>query len=199
MISSLILNKMVNPSKKHVWVIVGAVIGIVVWIGCPSGTGAHDLFRHRRLNGDDPNPVSDHLDGASERNVWPNQTYDTSTNELMSSPCRPEDDGYFGSTSGIPLDIQFGFEMETEDDDNVEYLLEEIGEQIVDVVLSTTFPNLCGYRRRRDRARHLSVRGQHHEHVEELIARPRTTGFKFGMDLKERTGKLYYYANKTMI
>ena len=58
----------------------------------------------------------------------------------------------------------------------------------LDVVLSTTFPNLCGYRRRQERARHLSMRGLTGQQESQLKAKPRTTGFRFGMDLDERSG-----------
>lgn len=135
---------------------------------------------HRRLD------ISFHKSKPHERNVVP--LYDTTQLQFMSSPCRPENDGYFGSTSGTPLEIQFGFELETEDEENVEFLLEEIQEQVVDVVLSTTFPNLCGYRRRELRGRHLSMRGLSTLSSEsQLKAKPRTTGFHFAMDLEQRT------------
>ena len=165
----------IRPTREA-WLAAGCVSAAVVWVTTSSGEG---IFSHRRLD------MSFHMSGPSERDVKP--MFDTTHLQYMSSPCRPESDGYFGSTSGTPLEIQFGFEMETEDEENVESLLEEIQEQVVDVVLSTAFPNLCGYRRLQERARHLGMRGLS---VQEsaLAAQPRTTGFKFADDLDQRAG-----------
>lgn len=164
-------------STKQMSIAGACFVGALLWVGTQSADGS----THRRLN------KADHMDDQPERNVNAQNTFDTSILSFMSSPCRPEADGYFGSTSGTPLEIQYGFELETEDEENVEYLLEEIQEQVVDVVLSTTFPNLCGYRRRQERERHLSMRGLT-TRESELKAKPRTTGFKFGMDLEQRSG-----------
>jgi hypothetical protein len=166
------------PSTKQAWLAAGCVAAGVLWVSTTSpGEG---LFSHRRLD------MSFHLSEPSVRDVKP--MFDTTHFQFMASPCRPETDGYFGSTSGTPLEIQFGFELETEDEDNVEFLLEEVEQQIIDVVLSTAFPNLCGYRRRQERARHLSMRGLSSQESA-LAAQPRTTGFKFGSDLDHRAGK----------
>ena len=166
-----------NPSKKQVLSAAACLVGALLWVATQSTS--EDFFHNRRLD------MSFHMSQPIERDVSP--TYDTEQLQFMSSPCRPESDGYFGSTSGTPLEIQYGFEMETEDEDNVDSLLEEVQEQIVDVVLAAAFPNLCGYRRRLERTRHLSMRGLT-SHESELKAKPRTTGFKFGMDLEERSG-----------
>lgn len=168
----------IKLNTKQWWIAGACLVGAVVWV--TQSTSDEDAS-HRRLD------LSFHLSKATERDVFP--TYDTTQLQFMSSPCRPETDGYFGSTSGTPLDIQFGFELETEDEENVEFLLEEIQEQVVDIVLSTTFPSLCGYRRRQERARHLSMRGLsgHGSQTSELKAKPRTTGFKFAMDLEQRS------------
>jgi hypothetical protein len=149
-------------------------------VGCLSSSEENSSF-HRRLN------IGYHLSQSFERDVdvW----YDKSKTSLMSSPCRPEDDGYFGSTSGTPMEFQFGFELETEDDENVEYLLDAVQEQLVDVILSSTFPNLCGYRRREERTRLLSaMRGLSTYDSKLKSAKPRITGFHFGEDIQERTG-----------
>jgi hypothetical protein len=166
------------PTTKQAWLAAGCVTAAVLWISTTS-PGENSLSR-RRLD------MSFHTSRAAERDVEP--MFDTTQFQFMASPCRPEMDGFFGSTSGTPMEIQFGFEMETEDEDNVESLLEEIEEQIIDVVLSAAFPNLCGYRRRQARARHLSMRGL--SSLESaLAAQPRTTGFKFGSEMDQRAGK----------
>jgi hypothetical protein len=167
---------MIIPIMKQALFATGCFLGALLWIGRSSSNGD---YQHRRLG------LESHWSGPDERNIQP--MFDTSTMQLMSSPCRPETDGYFGSTSGTPLEIQFGFELETEDDDNIDFLLDEIQEQIVDMVLSSSFPNLCGYRRRQERERHLGMRGLS-LHESKLKAKPRTTGFRFDMDIHERTG-----------
>jgi len=95
-----------------------------------------------------------------ERNTNPAQTYDydNSKYKLMEhTPCRPENDGYFGSTSGEkPLDLQYGFEMESNYGDEMngdsrikdDELLQAMQEHIIEQVLIKFFPDLCGYRRR---------------------------------------------------
>ncbi|CAB9517226.1 expressed unknown protein [Seminavis robusta] len=165
------------PTTKQAWVAAGCVAAAVLWVATQSSSTGDGFYPHRRLD------MSFHMSAIGERNVKP--MYDMTQLQYMSSPCRPETDGYFGSTSGTPLEIQFGFELETEDEDPVEFLLEEIQEQVVDVVLSTTFPNLCGFRRR-ERERHLSMRGLSSQESQ-LKAKPRTTGFKFHMDLDNRS------------
>ena len=168
-----------KPTMNQAILAAGCVAGALLLIG--SQTDSSAFTGRRQLD------MSFHLSQQYERNVDPTN-YDTTLLQKMSSPCRPEYDGYFGSTSGVPFEIQYGFEMETEDEQNVDYLLEEIHEQIIDVVLSSSFPNLCGFRRRelggkRGGDRSLSTRES------QLKAKPRTTGFKFGTSLKERRGK----------
>jgi hypothetical protein len=63
----------------------------------------------------------------------------------MISPCKPERDGYFGSTSGIPTILQYGFEMESiiSSTTDIADALEIIRERIMDVLLSYSFPTIC--------------------------------------------------------
>lgn len=178
---------MIDQPTKQMWLAAGCVIAGLLWVG--SHPAGHDFFRHRRLAVYKVGEIRDHNPPPPIRTADVMSSFDKSILSLMSSPCRPEADGYFGSTSGIPLDIQFGFEMETEDEENVEYLLDEIQEQIIDVALSSAFPNLCGFRRRKERARHLGMRGLSKVEAQ-LKAKPRITGFKFAMDLQEKSGKL---------
>jgi hypothetical protein len=66
----------------------------------------------------------------------------------MKSPCRPEYDGYFGATYGNPIKIQYGFKLETLPLSSIMDLLDVIEDKTVDSVLSNTFPQMCGFRRR---------------------------------------------------
>lgn len=165
-----------KPTMNQALLAAGCIAGAVLLIGTQTDSA---FSSRRRLD------MSFHLSQLHERDV-DSLNYDTTLLQHMSSPCRPEYDGYFGSTSGTPFEIQYGFEMETEDEQNVDYLLEEIHEQIIDVVLSNSFPNLCGFRRRElqeNNVRGLSTRES------QLKAKPRTTGFRFGKDLKDRQSK----------
>lgn len=69
----------------------------------------------------------------------------TETSLLMQSPCRPEEDGYFGATYGIPSKILYEFEMETRAGADIDYAVEIVQEHLMDVVLSVTFPSICSY------------------------------------------------------
>ena len=67
----------------------------------------------------------------------------------MISPCKPERDGYFGSTSGKPIILQYGFEMESiiNSSTDITDALDAIREHIMDVILSYTFPTICTWDR----------------------------------------------------
>ena len=83
-----------------------------------------------------------------ELNVKAIETYNTNFMALMESPCRPEFDGYFGSTSGEPLEVQYGFKLETPPLSSIMDLLDVVEDRIVDSILVHSFPSQCGYRRR---------------------------------------------------
>ena len=63
----------------------------------------------------------------------------------MISPCKPERDGYFGSTSGNPTMIQYGFEIESiiNRSADITDALDAIRERVMDVILSYSFPTIC--------------------------------------------------------
>lgn len=64
---------------------------------------------------------------------------------LMQSPCRPEENGYFGATYGIPSKVFYEFDFEARKSVDVNQALMILQEHIVDVVLSVTFPTICSY------------------------------------------------------
>jgi hypothetical protein len=82
---------------------------------------------------------------------------------LMSTPCHPEADGYFGGTSGQPVTLKYGFLMETAMHGDIHTALQAIDEFVMDSILSKTFPEVCGDRRR----------------LSEINESGRATGFKF--------------------
>jgi hypothetical protein len=95
-----------------------------------------------------------------EINVDAKLTYNDKFMPMMTSSCRPEVDGFFGATSGEPLRIQYGFQIETEPLSQVRNILDFIEDRIVDSILINTFPIMCGPHRRH--RRHLQVEEEHH-------------------------------------
>jgi hypothetical protein len=91
---------------------------------------------------------------------------------LMQSSCRPEQNGYFGGTFGIPIQLEYGFEMEAYAVANFDHALEAVREHIIDALVSETFPNVCGL----DRRRQMKERSKH--------TSGRVSGFKFEKDLQ---------------
>jgi hypothetical protein len=84
-----------------------------------------------------------------EINVDPRSTYNEKFMALMSSPCRPEYDGFFGATSGEPTRIRYGFQLEVQPFSVIMDILDVIEDRIVDSILMNTFPEMCGLRRTR--------------------------------------------------
>ena len=84
-----------------------------------------------------------------EINVDPRSTYNEKFMALMSSPCRPEYDGFFGATSGEPTRIQYGFQLEVQPFSVIMDILDVIEDRIVDSILMNTFPEMCGLRQTR--------------------------------------------------
>ena len=84
-----------------------------------------------------------------EINVDPRSTYNAKFMALMSSPCRPEYDGFFGATSGDPIRIQYGFQLEVQPLSAIMDILDIIEDKIVDSILQSSFPEMCGLRRTR--------------------------------------------------
>jgi hypothetical protein len=90
----------------------------------------------------------------------------TENSLLMSTPCHPEADGYFGGTSGEPVSLQYGFLMETAIHGNIHTALQAIDEFVMDSILSNIFPEICGDKRR----------------LAEINESGRATGFKFNSE-----------------
>ena len=84
-----------------------------------------------------------------EINVDPRTTYNDKFMALMKSPCRPEFDGFFGATSGDSVRIQYGFQLEIQPLSSIMDILNIVEDKIVDSVLQSSFPEMCGLRRTR--------------------------------------------------
>ena len=69
----------------------------------------------------------------------------TELSALMQSPCRPEENGYFGATYGIPSKILYEFEMEARRGAEMDHAVAVVQEHLMDVILSVTFPTICSY------------------------------------------------------
>jgi hypothetical protein len=89
-----------------------------------------------------------------------------SESSLLTTPCSPEEDGFFGGTFGQPVEFQYVFEMEISSDGETSKALDAIRNHVVDAVVIDTFPQLCGATRRR--------LGEI-----ELTQRSKITGFRF--------------------
>lgn len=84
-----------------------------------------------------------------EKNVDAKKTYDHNFMKKMHSACRPEEDGYFGSTYGNSRKLHFGFRVETKPLSSIMEVLDLVEDRIVDSVLSESFPEICGFGGRR--------------------------------------------------
>jgi len=93
-----------------------------------------------------------------EIDVEAKDTYDSSASRFMHSPCRPEKDGFFGSTSGTPTQVEFGFLMEAKPLADIDGLMDVVHEYLMDEVLIHVFPSVCGFSKRRNERR-LSISG----------------------------------------
>jgi hypothetical protein len=90
----------------------------------------------------------DTLSSPIELNVDAKSTYNDKFMALMKSPCRPEYDGFFGATYGVPVQMQYGFRLETMPLSSIMDMLDVIEDKLVDDILQSSFPEMCGYRRR---------------------------------------------------
>jgi hypothetical protein len=84
-----------------------------------------------------------------EIDVDPRSTYNKKFMALMNSPCRPEYDGFFGATSGDPIRIQYGLQVEVQPLSAIMDILDTIEDKIVDSILQSSFPEMCGLHRAR--------------------------------------------------
>lgn len=69
----------------------------------------------------------------------------TEMSALMQSPCRPEENGYFGATYGIPSKLYYEFEIESRRGTDLSQAILVVEEHLMDVVLAVTFPTICSY------------------------------------------------------
>lgn len=92
-----------------------------------------------------------HTTGSApeELNVNAKDSFNKNFMKDMKSSCRPEKDGYFGSTYGEPVRLTYGFRIETKPLSSIVDMIDLIEDRIVDSVLSKAFPTLCGYAGRR--------------------------------------------------
>lgn len=97
---------------------------------------------------------------------------------LMQSNCRPEANGYFGSTAGIPAVIEYGFQLETTMVANVDRILDIIDDSVMDEVLAGTFTSICGFQRRLNFE---AIPGS-------FVNDPRITGFRFDTEQADLSG-----------
>jgi hypothetical protein len=137
-------------------------------------------------------PIPDHAaDPTYPKSIW---------SEFMQSPCRPEDSGHFGSTFGTPILLQYGFEMETTHFPNIEQALKIVDEKVMDALLSTFFPTICGFDNDSSSSQAASMNpSQRNMQQQDFAAAPAAaafkrdaeiTGFRFSKELIDMTSKL---------
>jgi len=108
----------------------------------------------------------------------------TKFSHLMDAACRPSPNGFFGSTSGTPAIIEYGFSLETTVFADADLILDIIGEEVMGEVLTSTFSDICPSRRRTRRGRKLTLAG-----ARQALSQARVTGFKFEAETVEDSGK----------
>jgi hypothetical protein len=124
-------------------------------------------------------PIPDHAaDPTYPKSIW---------SEFMLSPCRPEDSGHFGSTFGTPILLQYGFEMETSHFPNMEKALKIVDEKVMDALLSTFFPTICGFD---NDSQTTTIPIQRNLLADSAVKRDaEITGFRFSPELVDMTSK----------
>eukprot|EP00934_Nitzschia_sp_Nitz4_P005784 Nitzschia sp. Nitz4//scaffold3_size479765//117354//118498//NITZ4_000050-RA/size479765-augustus-gene-0.29-mRNA-1//-1//CDS//3329550608//5774//frame0 len=91
------------------------------------------------------NALADYDVAPEELDVDASTTYNENFMKQMESPCRPETDGYFGSTYGEPVEVTYGFKVELEPLSSILEVLDVVEDKIVDAVLANAFPDVCGF------------------------------------------------------
>lgn len=87
--------------------------------------------------------------GSSAEQLWDHEAdlaYPrTEISELMQSPCRPDENGYFGATYGTPTKVFYEFALEAQPTTDIRQAVTVVQEHLMDVVLASTFPTLCSF------------------------------------------------------
>ena len=102
--------------------------------------------RFLRSDQSDQSPVKGvhSLITPQEINVDPLSTYNEKFMTLMNSPCRPELDGFFGATSGDAIRVEYQFRVEVPPLSAIMDILDAIEDNVVDSILQSSFPEMCG-------------------------------------------------------
>jgi len=166
---------------------------MLVTAGATAGTAATAVVEsrqkpelgHRRLDA-----TANQRHGSSELHKHAAIQYPvTQFNHLMESNCRPAQNGFFGSTSGDPAVLEYGFSLESSMFADVERILDVIDEHVMDAVLEQTFQDVCSSpdRSRRNRDRELTLTQVRTSSSANAAGPPgRITGFKFAEETAEK-------------
>lgn len=109
----------------------------------PFGGGQRRFLRSDQSNNASGKQVHS-LITPEEINVDPLSTYNDKFMTLMKSPCRPELDGFFGATSGEAVRVEYQFRAEVQPLSAIMDILDAIEDKIVDSILQSSFPEMCG-------------------------------------------------------
>jgi hypothetical protein len=129
--------------------------------------------------------------GSSTEQLWDKQAdlaYPrTEISEFMQSPCRPDEQGYFGATwsTQSPTKIFYEFEIEmsaaesipttNNNNNNIRQAVTIVQEHLMDVVLASTFPKLCAFDKDKDGAAIASSSANQNNRIA-------INGFRFGRE-----------------
>eukprot|EP00527_Entomoneis_sp_CCMP2396_P003097 CAMPEP_0198138764 /NCGR_PEP_ID=MMETSP1443-20131203/2168_1 /TAXON_ID=186043 /ORGANISM="Entomoneis sp., Strain CCMP2396" /LENGTH=433 /DNA_ID=CAMNT_0043800691 /DNA_START=19 /DNA_END=1316 /DNA_ORIENTATION=- len=78
----------------------------------------------------------------------------TATTMLMLSPCRPDFNGYFGSTSkkgSTTFEYNFELDTSTGGDTKIDKILRVVDDAVMDAALAHTFPAICAFQEQQQR------------------------------------------------
>jgi hypothetical protein len=103
----------------------------------------------------------------------------------MVSDCKPRATGYFGSTGGEPLILEYGFELETTLVAAMDKVLNIINDRIMDAIIVNTFSGMCGAHSRRG----LSLEDFPSTQEGAILSNSRVTGFKFNIAQVDSSSK----------
>jgi hypothetical protein len=132
---------------------------LLMLVLCVGAQAVNEVSRRMAL---DYNPLTRHSVPPPDQKADPGFPR-TAKTLLMTTPCHPEGDGYFGGTSGQPITLQYGFLMETAIHGDIHTALQAIDEFVMDSILTNIFPEVCGDKRR----------------LQNIFETGRATGFKF--------------------
>lgn len=150
-LATRILTRTVNKTMNMNMFSVRTFLLFTATLASAADVNEDGLFRENqrrflRLDQGNQSPVKGvhSLITPQEINVDPLSTYNEKFMTLMNSPCRPELDGFFGATSGDAIRVEYQFRVEVQPLSAIMDILDAIEDRVVDSILQSSFPEMCG-------------------------------------------------------